>query len=274
MTKKALVVGIDKYEPPTRPLKAAVAEANNWADLLRTKYGFTDIRMRPDSSATKAVILDDLENWLLSGAMTGDQLVFVFCGHGTVVPIGGRMADEALLMFHSPNGNRIAAALTDSEVSAVVKRVKPPPDALITIILECCFAGGFDPDTVAADFDVGPPDADIDAQPLFEALIDDTELSTILTIHRFSSLWDKGIEVATVDLLVVAACEEGRFAQQLPVVSGFPPHLLFSSRAIPALRQNFKRTYLLLLKAINPLASDQRATLLGNVPRRPHPFLT
>src|SRR5436190_21405401 len=99
MTKKALVVGIDKYEPPTRPLKAAVAEANNWADLLRTKYGFTEIRMRADSSARKAVILDDLENWLLSGAMTGDQLVIVFCGHGNVCPIGGRLAYGALLTY-------------------------------------------------------------------------------------------------------------------------------------------------------------------------------
>jgi len=274
VSNKALVIGIDKYEPPTRALKAAVAEANNWRALLETYYGITDILPRMDAAATKAVVLHDLEDWLFKGATSGDQLVLVFSGHGTVVQIGGGMADEGLLMFHPKNGNRIAATLTDSELSAVVKKAKPPADAPITLILDCCFSGGFDPDTVAAEFEVGPADAVIDAQPLFVSLIGDTEFSTLLTVHRFGSLWDRGTEFGNIDPLVVAACEEGKLAQQLPVVSGFPPHMLFSSRAIPALRQNPKRTHLLLAAAINPLSSDQRATLLGSVPRWKRPFLT
>jgi hypothetical protein len=274
MSQKALVVGITNYEPPTPILEAAVAEANNWAALLRTEYGFSNVTVRNEPTATRAAVLNDLDT-LLRGAASGDRLVFVFCGHGTIVQTGSSVADEGLVMYHPRDGDPKAATLTDTDLSAVVKRAKPPADAYITIILDCCFAGGFDPVLFAAHFDLDAgADASVSAKPLFVSLLEPTEFLRLNTIHRFGSLWDQGFEFAAIEPLVVAACERGKVAAQLPIVANVAPHLLFSSRAIPALDSKPSQTHQQLVDSINPLSSDQRATLLGSLPRRSHPFLS
>lgn len=271
MSKKALVYGITRYEPPSPVIEAAVPEAENWAGLLRDRYGFqpSEITLRRDSAVTLNTVLADIEA-LLTGANDNDQRVVVYAGHGTIAPIGSRMGDEALLLFHPHGADPATAAFTDSKLSALVKKTKPSPDARITFILDCCFAGGFDPAPLEALFVDGKVEV---ATPLFSEILGNDEIAELTTVHRFASLWDKGLEAAAVDPLVVAACERNRLASQLPLVSSAPPHLRFSGRAIPALRNNPTQTHQQLVNSINPLSSDQRATLLGNVPRRGNKFL-
>jgi len=83
---KALLVGINKY--PDAPLKGCINDITDMADLIRTKYGFTeaDVRTLVDGNATAAAIKDGLK-WLMDGANASSRLLFHYSGHGTRMPV-------------------------------------------------------------------------------------------------------------------------------------------------------------------------------------------
>ncbi len=87
MTNKALCVGINDYPGVGNDLGGCVNDANDWAELLTTTYGFPEgnITMLLDSQATKQAITGKLKS-LLTGAESGDVVVFTFSGHGTWRP--------------------------------------------------------------------------------------------------------------------------------------------------------------------------------------------
>ncbi|MEK6371420.1 MAG: caspase family protein [Acidobacteriota bacterium] len=272
MPDKALVVGISKYLPPTTKLDAPAAEADAWAALL-PPCGISDVTVRQDSSATLPEVRARLID-LFSNAKPREKRVFVYCGHGTVAPIGGRMGDEALQLFH--NGGKAAAAvaaLTDSEMSAIIKAAKPSPEALLTIVLDCCFSGGFDVKPLE-DRSESDDKSEPEGKTLYSPLLSADEFDELLIVHRFGSLWDRGVEFETINPLVVAACERHKKAAELPVPLGAPPHLAFSGNAIPALRAKVIPTHEKLCDAVNRVVVSQHSVLLGNMPRRPHLFFT
>lgn len=86
MEKRALCVGINDYPYEGNDLNGCVNDAQAWADLLVDHYGFPreNIKMLLDADATKANILANLEG-LVTGAKTGDMLVFTNSSHGTYV---------------------------------------------------------------------------------------------------------------------------------------------------------------------------------------------
>jgi hypothetical protein len=277
--KKALVVGISHYNPPSAVLDATLPEAENWKKLLKTTYGFLDddITFRPDVEATLDVVRQDLAN-LLDGAGQGDQLVFVYCGHGTVVPTGNTVGDEALVLFHPAQADPNASALTDTALSQIVKD-HPATGAIFTIILECCFAGGFKPtftDKLAASllqmFGLRP--AKSLALPVDEIF----EIESLETIHRFGGLWNRPEGAISVLPLVVAACKQGKLAAELPSSSSTAPHMLFSSRAIPELEKNSGESHEMFIQNVNAWEKGQLdpqiANLNGDRSRDQHPFLT
>jgi hypothetical protein len=273
MPNKALVVGISKYLPPTPELTAPALEADAWAALL-PDFGITDVKVLPDSAATLPKVRDRLID-LLRGAKRREQRVFVFCGHGTIVPMGGKKGDEALQLFH-PKGGKAeakAAALTDSMLSAIVNEAEPSPEALITIVLDCCFSGGFD---------VKPPQDELEsigssereAATLFSPLMSAQEFDELLTVHRFGSLSDRKVESENIDPLVVSACERHKRAAEMTVPEGAPPHLKFSGNAIPILTATSTSTHEKLCDAVNHIVTGQYSVLLGNAPRRKHRFFS
>jgi uncharacterized caspase-like protein len=95
--RRALVVGIDKYDPPalvdggvrTDPrtwasLDGAVNDAESVARLLRERYGFpaANVRLLANEQATRAAILEGLAQ-LARDSKPGDQVVFYYAGHGS-----------------------------------------------------------------------------------------------------------------------------------------------------------------------------------------------
>lgn len=79
--KRALLVGINSY--PSAPLNGCVNDVSDMASFLLNACGFRmdDIRLLTDSRATKDAIVKRL-GWLLTGLRSGDQIVFLYSGHG------------------------------------------------------------------------------------------------------------------------------------------------------------------------------------------------
>jgi len=92
-TKKALLVGINKYQIPGNDLNGCVNDVENMYNLLRNTYNFygDNIRVLTDERATKANILERLD-WLIKDSVPGDHLLFQFSGHGS--QIRDRNGDE------------------------------------------------------------------------------------------------------------------------------------------------------------------------------------
>lgn len=86
MKKKAFCVGINDYPYDGSDLNGCVNDANAWAELLVSHYDFAqnDVKLVTDAQATKANIVAGVKN-LLSGAKSGDVLVFTNSSHGTYV---------------------------------------------------------------------------------------------------------------------------------------------------------------------------------------------
>jgi hypothetical protein len=81
--KKALLVGINEYPSQKDILAACLNDVNDFAEFLvgKCKFEYDDVRLLTERRATRVEILKRLD-WLVKGARAGDQLAFVYSGHG------------------------------------------------------------------------------------------------------------------------------------------------------------------------------------------------
>ena len=91
-SKRVIIVGCN-YPGQTGTLRAGVADAQQWARFFTKKCAVPekDIQLLTDDGdyrestiATKENIMRAL-HWLTARSATGDQIFFVFCGHGVQV---------------------------------------------------------------------------------------------------------------------------------------------------------------------------------------------
>jgi uncharacterized caspase-like protein len=94
MTKKAVLVGINRYRFPGADLRGCVNDVRAMGGLLRETFGFEaeDIVTLADHDATKSRIQRELET-LVAESHAGDALLFHYSGHGSNVP--DKDGDEA-----------------------------------------------------------------------------------------------------------------------------------------------------------------------------------
>ncbi len=138
MAKKALCVGINDYPYDGNDLNGCVNDAKAWADLLVDHYGFArgDVRLMLDSEATKGNIMAYLKD-LVTGAKSGDVLVFSNSSHGTYVEDKSgdeEMYDEAMCPYDCADN-----LIVDDELrelfAALAKGVS------LSVISDSCFSG-------------------------------------------------------------------------------------------------------------------------------------
>lgn len=145
--KKAVLVGVSNYQRFAPPVEPAVSEALEWHKLLHRKYGFYPSRLLRDEEATREAILEAFE-WLVKDASADDQLVFVFIGHGRVVatdrPDGKYKWEEALIAYPNGDATLRSAEITGSDLSAIVRKHKPPVGTDFSLVIDACFAGATD----------------------------------------------------------------------------------------------------------------------------------
>lgn len=151
-----MIVGCD-YPGQQGSLRAGVADAQQWARFFtkRCNLAETDIRLlsddpahyqqkeRPDSAlASKANMLRAL-NWLTARSSSGDQLFFVFCGHGVQVLAeefaGRKLCENAMAPTDVSQDGAQPRVVSDTDMHQALQAV--PSGAQATLIYDCCHAG-------------------------------------------------------------------------------------------------------------------------------------
>ena len=138
MAKRAFCVGVNDYPYDGSDLKGCVNDANAWADLLVEQFDFprSDVTVVADSEATKSRIVEGLKG-LLTGASSGDVLVFTNSSHGSYLAERGGdepKYDEILCPYDIAEN-----PLVDDELRELF--VGLPDGARLTVISDSCFSG-------------------------------------------------------------------------------------------------------------------------------------
>lgn len=164
-SRRALLVAIDKYHPPTQStrtgsgqhvpdlakggrgswtdLDGAVNDALALRELLAARFGFerTDILVLTDAEATREGILAAYRQHLIDQVQAGDEALFFYAGHGSRVrnsltdePDG---MDESLVPADSYRG---AADLRDKELNRLFVSTIDK-GASLTVISDSCHSG-------------------------------------------------------------------------------------------------------------------------------------
>jgi metacaspase-1 len=138
MAKKALCVAVNDYPGEGSDLNGCLNDAKGWAGLLVNHYDFpsSDVSMLLDSEATKAAIMDGLKQ-LLTGAASGDVLVFTNSSHGTyLADTDGDepVYDEALCPYDCDRN-----LIIDDELRELFTDL--PKGVALTIISDSCHSG-------------------------------------------------------------------------------------------------------------------------------------
>lgn len=155
--RRALLIGINDYtasrlgakEPGAIPardwpnLGGAVNDVQTIRDMLQLVYGFTagDIVTLLDQQATRAAILQTIEQHLVEPAARGDVVFLYFAGHGSQVRNSlskeRDKLDESLVPADSRAGAR---DIRDKELRVLFNRILDR-GARLTVILDNCHSG-------------------------------------------------------------------------------------------------------------------------------------
>jgi len=297
MAKKALLVGISDYGPSLPRLESPVREVGEWRDLLVREYGFNcaDIRLLVNDRARKDEVLFRLD-WLLSGASAGDQLVFMFAGHGVRIRRRDRTTgeildnmDEALLTYAgTPPVDMEELAIFDDDFFMLFAQRGVPADAYVTVVLDCCHGGGFNTRDLPRRptlMTLATP-ADLDHRSFDDACGRGRSTARAVTAGRRSPRTNERYRAfdwrrrednrggrVTMPVIVNAAGELN-LAVELDLAGA--RRSLFSFHALAALRRDPTLSYSNLLNTIEGPIEEyfpQHPNLRGNLARRDQPFL-
>ena len=255
MTKKALLVAMSDYGIYAPRLTSVPKELARWQKLLNAApYKFNQIVTLADSAATTSTVRRGLEN-LFDSASPGDQLLFVFMGHGTVAK--GRRpgdADESLLVYPGARGV-LDGVIRESEIDRILAAKRPPVGTDITFVLDTCFAANY-----GGLFKLHGGD-DLGALPLFVPLPDDF-LHGLQSLRVFGPFPDSG-EAGVEKPLVFAA--SGKDEPAYEIWDNNERRLLFSKRLLARLAQKHE-TFEETRAKITPLHPQikQSPQLAGN----------
>ena len=153
MTKRAVLVGLNRYRIPGADLRGCVNDVINMQKVLTQRYGFAkgDITTLLDYSATQKAIQAALQNLVRSGKK-GDVLLFHYSGHGSNVPDdNGDEADKRDEIL-CPTDLDWKNPFRDDWLRKTFDGLKAGVN--LTVITDCCHSG-----TITRA--IRPPDAEI-----------------------------------------------------------------------------------------------------------------
>ena len=152
--RRALLIAIDAYAAPTRPLGGCVNDAKLVADVLKTHFAFDDITIISNADATRKNVLQGLEH-LLTSTQPGDNVVIYYAGHGST--IADREGDETSgfdSTWHVVDSGGVDGSGTylgenrdiiDDEIALFLRRFAERTDRL-TVVVDACHSGGISRD--------------------------------------------------------------------------------------------------------------------------------
>ena len=147
-TKRALLVGINKYQLPGNNLQGCVNDINDVKAQMLNKEGFAAANTNPllDSKATRAAILDGLKK-LVADGKPGDFLYFHYSGHGAPIPDTNGDEKDGQDEILCPtdlkvSNNTLSNAIVDDEIQTILGSLKPGVGFLM--ISDSCYSGTID----------------------------------------------------------------------------------------------------------------------------------
>jgi uncharacterized caspase-like protein len=160
----ALLIGIDRYDPPLRTLRYAVKDASVLAERLRGEFGFQETLLT-NQAANATAIRERLAHWAQETEPQDSVLIF-FAGHGA----NHLAADGGQVGYLLPAGatEDPNSWLAESEI---VQRAKDLPARWVLLILDACYAGT----TFRHDIPAGARDDQV-----LKALVAGTEYQPVL----------------------------------------------------------------------------------------------
>ena len=156
MKKRALLIGINKYQVPGADLRGCVNDVRNLQGVLTKYYGFAarDISTLTDLKATKRAIEAGIRK-LVRQSKKGDVVLLHYSGHGSNVPDNdGDEADRRDEIL-CPTDLDWKDPLRDDWLRATFNKLKA--GVRLTVIMDCCHSG-----TITRA--IVPPDARVKAR--------------------------------------------------------------------------------------------------------------
>jgi hypothetical protein len=142
MSKRALLVGINQFEPGIPELRGCINDTVEMRELLKVYFGFqeADIRVRHDGDASAQDIRDGL-GWLLSeyDGDGRDVRVFHFSSHGTQVDDQSDDEWECMDEVIVPYDHDWEDPFRDDDLRAIFDEI--PEGVNFTFIADCCHSG-------------------------------------------------------------------------------------------------------------------------------------
>ena len=142
MAKRALLIGINKYQIPGADLRGCVNDVKDLAAALVEFYGFKnkDITRLLDGAATQKAMKAGITK-LVREAKKGDVIVLHYSGHGSNVPDDAKNRDEAdgRDEILCPTDLNWDDPLRDDWLRQTFDKL--PAGVNFTIIMDCCHSG-------------------------------------------------------------------------------------------------------------------------------------
>jgi metacaspase-1 len=278
MAKKAVLIGINRYQIPGADLRGCVNDVKNMQAALRELYGFAagDIVALLDEKATKKNMQGAVRQ-LVSGARKGDVLLLHYSGHGSNVP--DKDGDEAdhrdeILCPHDLDWKD---PLTDDWLRQTFDKLRD--GVSLTVILDSCHSG-------TATRAVAPPDAPIIPRYLpspwdLAAVESGRKLRGAVrgTLRRSTPARRKRSDVVEADIpeILVSGCRDTQTSADAQIGGTFNGALTYS--LVGALREakgqiSFRDLHSRTLERLKRGRFDQVPQLEGRKGAWDRPFLS
>lgn len=140
MAKRAVLIGVNKYQIPGADLRGCVNDVINMTGVLTQVYGFakSDIVTLTDFAATKKAMQAAIRA-LVTGARKGDVLYLHYSGHGANVPDKNGDEADGRDEILCPTDLDWKAPLTDDWLRTTFNRLKA--GVSLTVVMDCCHSG-------------------------------------------------------------------------------------------------------------------------------------
>lgn len=129
----ALVIGINSYEGYWHPLKNAVNDAIEVAEVLRNDYYFNEVHTLLDQEATRKNIIKKIE-WLISNSSKDDNILIFYAGHGQFK----KALNKGYWVPVDATTNSTADYISNSDIKTYIGGI---PSNHTLLISDACFAG-------------------------------------------------------------------------------------------------------------------------------------
>jgi len=140
VAKRALLIGVNKYQIPGADLRGCVNDVNNMQGALVDLFGFkkADITVLTDAAATKKAIMAGIKE-IIKASKAGDVAVIHYSGHGSNVPDDNGDEPDGRDEILCPTDLNWDDTLRDDWLRVELDKVKD--GVHLALVMDCCHSG-------------------------------------------------------------------------------------------------------------------------------------